>query len=411
MKKTAVILFAAILMFSFFGCNNATFSENEETLPLAGDNDRVDIEDGFFDDESFFISSWLSYVELLPAGFTGNKEEYENYIDTLKNNMKNIGVTDVFVQVRPFCDAVYPSAVAVSSASVSKKQGDALPFDFLSVIISEMKEADISVHAWINPYRVQNVFDEEKLSDDNIAKKWLNENSTNVLKVDGGLYLNPCKAEVQKLIIDTADELLSSYDIKGIHIDDYFYPNMDEAADKADYESYKADNGDLSLFEWRRENVSSLIRKLYTLTKSYSQDKVFSISPGADIDKNENILFADVKKWVSEEGFCDMIIPQIYFGFDNDSKPFYETAKEWKNTVTNSSKLVAGLALYKAGKEDAYAGSGKNEWVENSDILKRQTQTVKQLGYDGICIYSASYINFNENSQKTELQNLKDVLL
>lgn len=412
MKRFLAVLLTLCLLLSLCSCNNNISTEKDETLDFAGENDLLEIEDGFFDnDEGFFIGSWLSYIELLPASFDGSVQSYEAYIGSLADNMKKVGVTDVFVQVRPFCDAVYPSEIAVSSACVSGKQGNELPFDFLMVIIREMKERKISVHGWLNPYRVQNVFDIDKLSEKNIAKTWFYENGGKVVKTAGGLYLNPAKDEVKALIKDTVKELLSNYDLKGIHIDDYFYPDTTSFFDKADYENYKQNGGDLSLQKWRQENVSSLLKELNALVKSFSKDKIFSVSPSADIDKNESVLFADVKRWGSEDGFCDMLMPQIYFGFENKTKPFYETALLWREIATNSSKLVAGLVLYKAGKEDSFAAEGKNEWIENSDILKRQVETVKQLGYDGICLYSASYINFNENSQMKELQNLTDVLL
>ena len=79
--------------------------------------------------------------------------------------------------------------------------------------------------------------------------------------------------------------------------------------------------------------------------------------------------------------------------------------------VSENVKICAGLALYKSGKEDTFALDGKTEWQENSYIIKRQTQFAKYNGYDGICLYSATFVNFNEISCFQEIQNLKDVIL
>lgn len=392
--KKLLLLVLVCFIFSLCGCNNHISPEGGETLNIAEQDDLLDIDDGLFDDdEKFFIGSWLSYIELLPVGFDGKETSYRSYIKEIGERLRKYGVTDLFVQVRPFCDAIYVSDISVTSAAVAGIQGGKLPFDFLSVIIEEMKSININVHAWINPLRVQSTFDITKLSERNIAKKWYADKNGNVKEAAGGLYLNPASKDVHTLLCDTVKELLASYDLKGIHIDDYFYPTDDVSFDESEYKAYKSAGGTLDLYSYRREVISALVKSLYTTVKSFGEDKVFSVSPSADIQKNQNVLFADVKRWASEDGFCDMIIPQIYFGFENESKPFYETACLWKETVTNSSKLCAGLAVYKEGKEDCFAGKGKNEWVENNGIISRQIECVKELGYSGISFYSVSYMN------------------
>jgi hypothetical protein len=73
-----------------------------------------------------------------------------------------------------------------------------------------------------------------------------------------------------------------------------------------------------------------------------------------------------------------MILPQIYFGFENSALPFDSCLDRWLSiTDTGKVKLVPGLALYKCGKEDAFAGEGKAEWQKNSDIISRQVKYLK----------------------------------
>ena len=103
-----------------------------------------------------------------------------------------------------------------------------------------------------------------------------------------------------------------------------------------------------------------------------------------------------------------MIIPQIYFGFDNETLPFESCASQWAELCKSRKVLLcAGLAVYKAGKEDTFAGdSGKNEWKENSDILKRQVEYLRENGFDGFCLYSSQFVNFNEKD-KNKLNDKK----
>ena len=58
--------------------------------------------------------------------------------------------------------------------------------------------------------------------------------------------------------------------------------------------------------------------------------------------------------------------------------------------------LVPGLALYKRGQTDEFAGSGKDEWMENDDVIWRQIQLAKEKNCSGFALYSSSYINFSE---------------
>ena len=74
-----------------------------------------------------------------------------------------------------------------------------------------------------------------------------------------------------------------------------------------------------------------------------------------------------------------MIIPQIYFGFNNKSRPYLDVLDEFSSMITrNDVELIVGLAAYKAGVEDTYAGdSGKREWINNNDILARQVAAAR----------------------------------
>ena len=92
--------------------------------------------------------------------------------------------------------------------------------------------------------------------------------------------------------------------------------------------------------------------------KSYGSDKIFSISPAGNIDGNENALFADVELWLSTPGYADYIIPQVYFGFENQSLPFEKTAKRWASVSDGRVGIIWGLAAYKCGLRIKTPGRG-----------------------------------------------------
>ena len=97
-------------------------------------------------------------------------------------------------------------------------------------------------------------------------------------------------------------------------MDDYFYPTVDEGIDVDLYTNYRNEGGELSLDDWRRENVNTFISGLYSSVKSIKQDVKVVISPAGDIEKNYSMLYADVLKWCSQGGYADIIMPQLYYG-------------------------------------------------------------------------------------------------
>jgi uncharacterized lipoprotein YddW (UPF0748 family) len=108
------------------------------------------------------------------------------------------------------------------------------------------------------------------------------------------------------------------------------------------------------------------------------------------MDQNYNTLYCDVYTWVTSKGYVDYICPQIYFGFNNKSRPYLDVLDEFSSMITrNDVELIVGLAAYKAGAEDTYAGdSGKKEWINNNDILARQVAAARnESRYSGFALY------------------------
>ena len=399
-KKLLCLILFALLCLMFYGCGLHSDSDN----PTLDIHENA-VYDGKLDDttnpvgnDEAFIFTWMTYSELRVTPKLKNKTDYEKYIEDYFINMKEIGITDCFVQVRPFADAMYESEIFPVSEYAVNAEG----FDVLSVVISVAKRYDIDVHAWVNPYRIS--------ASELTATGWDKDYKDSIMYLPTGVYFNPADTEVQKLILSGVQELLENYDIKGIHIDDYFYPEDIGEADSALYKAYKKSGGKKDLASWRRENVNSLVSAIYLKVKSFGEDKIFSVSPAGNIDKSYSQLYADVYSWC-QGGYCDMILPQIYFGFENSALPFDSCLDRWLSiTDTGKVKLVPGLALYKCGKEDAFAGEGKAEWQKNSDIISRQVKYLKDRECQSFALYGSSYINFSETFSAKELNNLKNVL-
>lgn len=354
---------------------------------------------------------WIScYDYISAAGKT--RSEYKAETDKMFKSIAACGFNTAFVHMRAFSDAFYESDIYPYSSFVAGTEGASLPFDPFKVVLESAKKYGISVHGWINPFRVSTKNDPSLLSASNPAKKILDGGNSEgeVCILKNGIYYNPACVSNHKLILDGVREILGKYDIDGIHIDDYFYPSTDKSIDSKQYSQYKASGGALSLAEWRRASVNSFVSSLYSTVKAANSNLTVSISPAAQIEKNKNELYADCALWLSSKGYADIIIPQIYFGFEHETLDFQSLLAEWAALPRNPQiKLVCGLAAYKCGKNDAYAGTGSAEWQENTDILARQLKCIrKNKNYSGFVVFS--YKDLNRAACKTEIQNLKEAV-
>lgn len=387
MKK----IFVFFLIFIIFLSGNATVSKNKyvsKDLEIRG--------------------VYISYLEYLTY-FKGNSLSINKaYINKMLDNLSSININTIFLQVSPFSDSIYNSKIFPYSYTLTGVEGKNPGMDYLEYFIKESKKRKIKIHAWINPYRISLTNNTNSLSKDNPAYSLLNTNNVSIS--DNGIYYNPASPYVYSLILKQVTELITNYNITGIHFDDYFYPN--NKIDLVNYENYKNKNkSDISISEYRLNVVNSLIKSVYTLIKDYNKDLIFSIAPDGNINNNYTYHFADVKTWLSDNNYVDLILPQVYYGFSNQYKPFINTLNEWHDLIKNDTKIVPVLAFYKVGNVDNQAGTGSFEWVNNKNIIKNQINFSKTLKkYQGYVLFRYDFL-FNSNLlneySKEEIKNLK----
>ena len=335
---------------------------------------------------------WLSFYELTLPGGGLPRQAFERKYTAMFDTMADFGINTLFVHVRPFCDALYPSELYPWSEILTGRQGQNPGYDPLAILCDLAAPRGLALHAWINPFRATRDDDLTKLAPGHPALAHIRAKDGWVRQAEnqGQYFWNPSLPETHGLICEGVRELLRRYPLAGIHIDDYFYPTTDEAFDRAQYEDYRAGGGGLTLGDWRREAVSQFVSGLYRTVKRENPQAIVSVSPMADIEKNYNVQYADVARWLREPGYADWMIPQLYFGFENGSLPFKKTADAWDKLPRQvGCGLIAGLAAYKTGQEDAWAGVGKAEWQTHGDVLARELEYARGLGgYGGFALYS-----------------------
>lgn len=315
---------------------------------------------------------WFSYLEYDRIMRGKSREEFTSALGDSFDNAFALGINTVYFQVRAYGDAYYRSSLFPTA---DRLDGD---YDPLEIAVKEAHDRGLSIHAWVNPMRLMTDSQMGEVSENYLIGKWYSSEEargTIIVNHAGRWYLSPAYSEAVSLICDGVREIVAGYNVDGVQIDDYFYPTEDEAFDKA---AYTASGSSLSLADWRREQVTAMVKKIYSAVHSANPGAVFGISPSGNIASDRNTMYADVETWLSEAGCCDYICPQIYYGFENEAQPFETVCAAWRDLIKRDDiSLVIGLAAYKSGLEDKYAGTGRYEWQESSDILARQCAAAK----------------------------------
>ncbi|MEG2290394.1 MAG: family 10 glycosylhydrolase [Clostridium sp.] len=358
---------------------------------------------------------WISYLDLSPMLKGKTEKEFKSNISKALDNVEALGLNTVIVQVRPFSDAIYKSKYFPWSSYCTGTEGGNPGYDPLKIMIEEAHSRKIRLEAWINPYRVRNDSTKTAIDSSNPASEWINSGSDSIININGGIYYNPGSESVRELVVNGVKEIVENYRVDGIHFDDYFYPSSDINIDKKVFDEYVASGGNLDLANWRRENVNIVVKQVYKAIKEINSEVVFGISPQGSMKNNFENQYIDVKKMVQNPGYIDYICPQVYYGFENQGNDFTKAINEFNDMVTEPSvKLYLGLSPYKLGSEDTWAGNGKDEWKNTTDILKRQVAASEKLkNYDGVFFFRYDSL-FNpgaevKNQVEQEVNNLKEV--
>ncbi len=307
-------------------------------------------------------------------------------------SLKANGINTVYFQARTIGDALYKSDIVPWSHWLTNTYGKDPGYDPLTFAIEEAHSRGMELHVWLNPYRAAtaaaNITSYTSNHKAKTNPEWLlsEVNGTSTLK-----YFNPALAAVRNHIDDVVRELLTNYDLDGIHFDDYFYyagvGTQDDVQFSADPRGFTSKN------DWRRDNVTLLISKLALSIKSLKPWVKFGISPSG-IYRNftppgstattgsEHYItqYADTQKWMND-GLIDYLVPQVYWAFSQTTAnaKFNFVTDNW-NTKNFTRHLFIGLGTYRVaqGETTSWASNiATNEIKNQIDYLRTSASNVK----------------------------------
>lgn len=302
------------------------------------------------------------------------------------DELRKDGVNTIIFQVRPECDALYESSIEPWSRFLTGTQGQPpSPYwDPLGWMIEQCHARGMELHAWINPYRARTK-NTTMLAPNHIQVR----KPQNCFDYDGLTILNPGIPENRDYICEVARDIVTRYDVDGIHMDDYFYPYPAAGQTIPDDQQYQFyNNGIRDRGDWRRYNVNLFIEQFYkTVHKAKPWVKV-GISPfgiyrnkrSSDIGSNTNglqnydDLYADVLLWVNN-GWLDYCVPQLYWEIGHKAAD-YDTLIRWWNQYAGKRPLIIGEDVERTVKATDLANPSQSQ-MNAKYRLHRQMPNVK----------------------------------
>ncbi|MBQ8292384.1 MAG: family 10 glycosylhydrolase [Bacilli bacterium] len=370
------------------------------------------------------------------------------FLDILEQVEAN-NLNAIFFQVRPNNDAFYESEYNAWSSYLIG-YGEPVGWDPVEWMVKECHVRGIEFHAWLNPYRIgtastdinvltatEDEINEVKMDYAKTLKNRVKQTVNNpllniedeqafydniILGDDNVLRLNPASEAVITHIVKTVEEIAVKYDVDGIHYDDYFYPSgkWDTFSEDRMYAEYIENGGTLKLEDWRRDNVSRMVKQVSDVVtevnKKYDKNVSFGISPapvwapnpefctdGRGLEGGQDVpcgsyscyhdLYADTKLWVEEE-WIDYILPQVYSSLDGT----YPTlVKWWADVVSRTNvKLYLGTALYHIpdGTFKATEIYDQMKWVRSNPEVKENVSGYVFFSYQSFVRASHSSLIF-----------------
>ena len=295
-----------------------------------------------------FRGAWIQCVNNQWNGI-GRDRMQQTLIYQL-DELQRTNINVIMFQVRAEGDALYQSDLEPWSRYLTGEQGR-LPqpyWDPLAWMVEECHKRGMELHAWINPYRAKTKGTPQ------LTSAYYRQHPDRFFEYDGLWLFDPGIPENREYICRVARDIVTRYDVDGLHIDDYFYPYPVAGLPIPDDRSYRMYGQGMDRNEWRRQNVNAFIRDLCQTIHQAKPWLKFGVSPfgiyrnqksdpnGSQTNglQNYDDLYADVLEWI-RQGWVDYNIPQVYWEIGNKAAD-YETLVRWWSKNAAGRPLIIG---------------------------------------------------------------------
>lgn len=228
-------------------------------------------------------------------------------------------------------------------------------FDPLAFAIEECHKRGMECHAWLITYPMQKAQIIYTGKGKRRKASIVRDKPDYYKEVNGGWYLDPGRPETRKLISSIVDEIVTNYDVDGIHFDYIRYPSNTKKF--PDEDTYKKYGNGKDLYDWRRDNINQLVTEIYDNVKAKKKWVQISSSPLGRYKVLHHIapndgwtayetVFQDAGYWM-KSGKHDLVFPMMYYRENR----FYPFVDDWIANCNNRI-VVPGLGVYQMNEQN-----------------------------------------------------------
>ena len=320
---------------------------------------------------------WLTTIGGLDWPHSYNAEQQKEELRNILNQYKRAGINTVFLQTRVRGTTIYPSTMEPWDGCMTGHPGKAPNYDPLQFAIEECHKRGIQLHAWMVTIPVGKW---QKAGSQQLRKKYPDL----IRKIGEDGFMNPENPKTADYISRMCREVVSQYDVDGIHLDYIRYP-----------ETWK-----IKVTRQKgRENITYIVNSIYKAVKELKPWVMVSCSP---IGKHDDLLryrsggwnarttvCQDAQQWL-KTGIMDALIPMMYFRDNN----FYPFAIDWQEH-SYGRIVVPGLGIY-------FLDPREGKWT--IDVVERQMNVLRQIGM-GHCFFRSKFFTDNVRGIYTFTKN------
>lgn len=290
----------------------------------------------------------------------------------------------VLFQARTRGDVFYNSSIEPYSALLAGRCGKSPGYDPLAFAIEECHKRGMECHAWIVAIPLGSARHVRSLGKQSVTLR----HKKLCVSYRNESFLNPGNPGTKVYLMSLVREMVEKYDLDGVHFDYLRYPERaPKFPDRTEYEKYGKGR---MVNQWRRDNLTEIVRYLYHEVKKIKPWVKVSTSPVGKFNDTSryssrgwnayNTVYQDVQGWM-KEGIQDQIYPMMYFR----DQHFYPFALDWKEN-SNQRHVVPGLGIY-------FLDPKEGNWRLNE--VKRQINFIRNHELQGTAFYRTYYLEKN----------------
>lgn len=322
-----------------------------------------------------------------------NKQKAE--LCQILDELKAANFNTVLLQTRLRGDVIYPSTIEPFNEMLTGKSSINPGYDPLAFAIEECHKRGLECHAWLVSIPLGKDKHVKDLGRNSITKK----RPKICKRYMDEWFLDPGNPETKEYLLSIVNEIVTRYDVDGIHLDYIRYPDRPKGF--PDQEMYRKYGAGKSLESWRRENITAIVRHLYKAVKDKKPWIKMSSSPIGKFKDTSHYpsggwnsyyaVYQDAQGWL-KEGIQDILFPMMYFNGNN----FYPFALDWQEQ-RNNRFVVPGLGIY-------FLDPIEKNW--DLSEIERQIYFTRAHGLAGQAYYRTKYILNNTKRLLDELHGL-----